>query len=364
MCKATRSHQPEELVLKVLTSNDQKIEDSPVKELAMLCAEVSVLAEIQKHPNIVGFYGVCLMESPSYSSPKWAIQMEYCRGGDLVNAISRSRMTEDEAYDLMLDVLEGLAHMHGHGFVHRDVKPDNVLIANDGTAKLADFGISAKLSDPTAMAKRCGSPGYIAPEVWEHKEYGIKIDSFSAGALLHFVICGRSPFCGKSVKSVMVKTLNNSVNFRKSVCLERLSDGCKAFMLTLLEKESASRPTATEALQVMWTSTPAEEPMALSSSWKSEGCSKAVDEEEEFLSDMATTYRSSGREASRYQSTGSYTSERNSNPEFGGGDNAADDVALLGEYKPSIPKVSAPSMRSPLGRKFLAAKVRLPPVAD
>lgn len=141
--------------------------------------------------------------------------------------------------------------MHELGFVHRDVKPENVLVTSDGIVKVADFGISCRLSDKEQMARRCGSPGFAAPEVLLGKEYGIKVDTFSCGCLLHMIISGRRPFSGQDAEAVVRKTLDSQVNFRKSVLLERLSDDCKEFMQLLLEKDPVDRPTANETLSLM-----------------------------------------------------------------------------------------------------------------
>lgn len=272
---------PKKLVFKTLTQ--QKEGDS----LRMMRTEVEILASIQKHPNILRLHGVCNMAQGSDETPRWALQIEYCNGGDLVTATSRCRFPEDRAHDVIRSLLNGLAHMHKHGFVHRDVKPDNVLLSKDGDVKLADFGISARVTDSPAMAKRCGSPGYVAPEVWLCKPYGIKIDSFSAGAVLYFIISGKLAFSGSSIQSVMQRTLMKPVSFRKSVCLERLSSSCKEFIEHLMTKDPASRPSASEAADVLWIYPGLNESVKGSS----EHCGCA--DEADVTSELATTYQES-----------------------------------------------------------------------
>lgn len=247
-------NQPREVVLKILTPNASAEAEN---DLSLLRKEVSILSCIAGHPNIVGFYGVCLMDQMKpcrrTSLPSWAMQLEYCSGGDLYSAVARQRYPEADARSVMMEVLQGLVHMHVSGIVHRDVKPENVLLSRkcNGIAKLTDFGISARLCDSVAMKKRCGSPGYVAPEVCQRREYGIKVDSFSSGALLYFLISGKQAFSAKTVEMVMCHTVERPVNFRRSVCLERLSGGCKAFIKCLLEKNPDERPTANEALSMM-----------------------------------------------------------------------------------------------------------------
>lgn len=240
-------NRPKEIVLKVITPPA-----SVVDHLALLEEEVKILSAVQGHPSILGFYGVCLMERAFQGNTSWAIQMEHCSGGDLWHATSRKPYLESEARDAMNGIFAGLTHMHELGFVHRDVKPENVLVTAAGIVKLADFGISARLTDQVAMKKRCGSPGYAAPEIFLGKDYDIKIDTFSCGSVLYFMFIGKTPFSGANLQEVIRKTVKSSLNFRRSVRLERLSASCKALMSILLSKDPCDRPTAKEALELAW----------------------------------------------------------------------------------------------------------------
>jgi len=237
--------QPDEIALKVITPPA-----SAVDHLALLNKEVDVFAAVQGHPNILGFYGVCLMEQAFNGKASWAIQMEAC-AEDLHDAVLRKRFPEVEACSVTAGILQGLAHMNELGFVHRDVKLENVLLTKDGIVKVADFGISCRLSDKAAMGKRCGTPGFAAPELLRGQEYGIKIDTFSCGAVVYGLISGKRPFSGDTIQAVMKKTLEAPVNFRKSMLLERLSDDSKEFIMALLEKDPTDRPTASQGLGML-----------------------------------------------------------------------------------------------------------------
>jgi len=300
------------------------------------------LANVQGHPNIVGFYGVCLVGSGITDVQSHAIQMEHCGGGDLSTAIAQHRFDEHRAHGVIGDILQGLAHMHECGFVHRDVKPENVLLTSNGTVKLTDFGISASLSDEVAMQKRCGSPGYVAPEVWLSHKYGIEIDTFACGALLYFIISGKVAFSGSSLQSVMHKTINDPVNFRRSMCLERLSDDCKGFMLALCEKDPKTRPCAAEAAGLLWT-------LPAPPAWEStcRGSSKSICTSSRGRS---STYRSS-----HGNSTLRTTCSSGGNADEGQAD-LMDDMC---EYAPTKPKEIKPTAPCPAIRKFkkLASKV-------
>jgi len=220
-------------------------------------AEVSILSSLSQHPNLVNFYGVCLIDhhteeddetSDSAACP--AIQLEFC-SRSLVDAVAKQRFSEHSAHFVMLDLFRGLEHIHELGLVHRDVKPEKVLLTSDAIAKLTGFGMSARLSDAKAVLMRCGTPGFAAPELLLGHKYGIKVDTFSSGALLYYIISGLVPFGDGSVESVGHRTLTSPVNFRRSVCLERLSDACKEFIEILLKKHPHDRPDSISVLVLM-----------------------------------------------------------------------------------------------------------------
>merc|ERR1719469_1449026 len=106
--------------------------------------------------------------------------LEWCKHGDLHDRVSKQGPCDDgEAAQIMRGILRALSHVHDLGLVHRDVKPENIMIAEgpDGCRPLlGDFGIAAGLADDLAMSARCGSPGYVAPEVLEGKRYDCKVD--------------------------------------------------------------------------------------------------------------------------------------------------------------------------------------------
>jgi len=231
---------PREVAFKVLSQND--------KLLSSLQKEVSMLAAVQSHANIIRFYGVCCIERKDEVLPRWAIQLEYCGAGDLHSVVAQKCFSEVRAHAVMGNILQGLTHMHERGLVHRDVKSENVLLTTCGVAKLADFGLSARLTDSIAMQKRCGTPGYVAPEVILGKKYGVKCDIFSSGVLLYFVISGRMLFRADKGETVMNNTVHRQLSFTRHTRLESLSSGCKTFMGSLLAKQPERRPTAQEAL--------------------------------------------------------------------------------------------------------------------
>ena len=112
---------------------------------------------------------------------------------------SRGSLPPEEAGRIVLAILQGLAHAHREGVIHRDLKPDNVLVDPDGTVKVTDFGIAAAVAaprDPTTAAELLGRVAYVAPEEIEGGEVDARADIYAAGALLYELLTGTVPVAG------------------------------------------------------------------------------------------------------------------------------------------------------------------------
>lgn len=114
--------------------------------------------------------------------------------GDLYALLKKKGcLTEDECRCVMKQVLSGLQYLHEHGIIHRDIKLENLLIAEDGRLKITDFGISKDIRHEAAQTI-CGTPMYVSPELLNGKEYDQKTDIWSAGVVLYSLACGFQPF--------------------------------------------------------------------------------------------------------------------------------------------------------------------------
>src|ERR1041384_3113334 len=104
-----------------------------------------------------------------------------------------------------LQVCRALAHAHAHGILHRDVKPENIMIRNDGVVKLMDFGIShmVDLERLTVTGQLLGSPAYMAPEHVEGRPLDFRTDVFAIGIVLYQLTVGKLPFEGKNPHEVL-----------------------------------------------------------------------------------------------------------------------------------------------------------------
>jgi len=174
------------VALKLLAENlggDENLRKRFVRE-ARLAARLS-------HPNVVSVFDAGEDDGRPY------IVMEYVDGENLAELLARrGRLRPDEARRLALQAAQGLAHAHAAGLVHRDIKPQNLILRSDGTLKIADFGI-ARAAETTALTQAgtvLGTAAYLSPEQALGEESTPATDVYSLGAVLYELLTGRPPF--------------------------------------------------------------------------------------------------------------------------------------------------------------------------
>ncbi len=165
--------------------------------------EAKVCARV-KHPNIVNIYGI-------HNSPDLTmLAFEFIEGYSLADLIKKHGHIEWRvALAIFVGIAEGLAYAHSKGVIHRDIKPDNILISNQGIVKIADFGL-AVLKDAPKMTRQgmlVGTPSYMPPEGISGSELNESGDLFSLGVTFYEMLTGVSPFQGKSVSETLQKIL-------------------------------------------------------------------------------------------------------------------------------------------------------------
>lgn len=167
--------------------------------------EAQVLAEL-RHPNIVGY-----VDHGRSESGELYMAMEWVEGETLSERIARTGLTLGESVTLVSRVASALALAHARGIVHRDIKPNNVLLPMESVdPKLLDFGIArlSMASRLTGNGLMLGTPGYMAPEQARGaSQVNARADVFSLGCLLFKCVTGRAPFQGEDVRQVLAKVL-------------------------------------------------------------------------------------------------------------------------------------------------------------
>lgn len=137
------------------------------------------------HENIIKLYEVHESDSFIY------LVLELLRGGELFERIVKKGIyTEKDAAILMKKLLSALDFMHSKGIMHRDIKPENLILKdmdNNYDVKIADFGLATIVQQNEYLFRRCGTPGYVAPEILADERYDQKVDVFSAGVILYIL---------------------------------------------------------------------------------------------------------------------------------------------------------------------------------
>src|SRR5689334_11925319 len=161
------------------------------------------------HPNIV------TVIDRGYEGDRQFIVFEYIAGENLKSLIDREGpLPEDEAVRLTLQIARALGFAHEHGLVHRDVKPQNVLLNGDGRAKVTDFGIARSLDVQGGLTQTgtvLGTSDYIAPEQARGARGSVQSDVYSLGAMLYELLTGEVPFSGDNFVAVAMRHINEPV---------------------------------------------------------------------------------------------------------------------------------------------------------
>jgi len=182
------------------------------------------------HPNIIRLYDVIRVHQRIY------LILEFCEGGDLSRILGRQKHSEDIVRKYMSHIVNGLLYLQSRGIMHRDLKPQNILLNGDGVLKIIDFGF-AKYSRGNDLSKTmCGSPLYMAPEILNHQGYTQKADLWSLGIIMYEMIEGRPPFRARDLQHLMDCMKNREIPFPKT-----LSSPCLELLRGLLQKNVRSR---------------------------------------------------------------------------------------------------------------------------
>ncbi|MFQ3611716.1 MAG: protein kinase, partial [Fimbriimonadales bacterium] len=157
------------------------------------------------HPNIVTIF------EAEEDNGRYFIVMEYLEGETLRQRIDREgTIPPEEACQITMQILDGLAHAHAKGIVHRDIKPENIHLLPGGLVKITDFGIARIKHEPniTMDGQIFGTPSYMAPEQVQGGEVDERTDLFAVGVVLYEMVSGMKPFTGDSVITISYNIVN------------------------------------------------------------------------------------------------------------------------------------------------------------
>lgn len=224
-----KAHDPfldREVAIKVSTFPDQqdgKENSQQVRNSFFL--ETRAVGKLQ-HPNIVSVYDAGVGDRQTY------IVMEYIEANSLAKLLEAGEsIPVEKVIDIIFKCCKALEYAHSKDVVHRDIKPGNILLTDDGNVKIVDFGVAKVRNRIDTMSSGLfGSPSYMAPEQIEEHDVGPWTDIFALGVVLYELLTGRKPFNADNVHTLMYKILHeqpeslHSLNIEHAMKLQPILD--------------------------------------------------------------------------------------------------------------------------------------------
>ncbi|KAI3613268.1 calcium calmodulin dependent protein [Moniliophthora roreri] len=219
----------------------------------MVRNEIAVLKRISSgYPNIVTLHDYFETAHNLY------LCFDLCTGGELFDRIcAKGNYYEADAADLVRIIMRAVKYIHNAGIVHRDLKPENLLFrtpAEDADIMIADFGLSRIMEEEkfSMLTEICGTPGYMAPEIFKKTGHGKPVDIWAMGVITYFLLAGYTPFDRDSQQAEMEAIIAGDYKFEPIEYWANVSETARDFVRECLTIDPASRPTAEEALSHKW----------------------------------------------------------------------------------------------------------------
>lgn len=222
---------------KVVAVKILKKEYSENEEFLRRFRNESKAIAVLNHPNIVKIYDVGFTDSIQY------IIMEYIDGETLKDYINKEgKLSWKDTIHFVVQILRALQHAHDKGVVHRDIKPQNIMVFNDGTVKVMDFGIAkfARDEGKTATDQAIGSVHYISPEQASGTTTDAKSDIYSVGVMMYEMLTGKKPFDSDNPVAIALMHTRDIPERPRAVNPD-IPDGLEEIVLRAMEKDPSDR---------------------------------------------------------------------------------------------------------------------------
>ncbi len=200
------------------------------KELANLREEIEILKKL-RHQNII------LMIDWFETKTEFGVVTEYAQGELFEILEEDKKMGEEQIRKIAIQLSQALNYLHSNRIIHRDMKPQNILIGSDGFIKLCDFGFARIMSSSTVVLTSIkGTPLYMAPELVQERPYNHSVDLWSFGIILYELFVGQPPFFTSQLCSLIKLIVKKSVKYP-----DTMSRNFKNFLKGILIKEPEKR---------------------------------------------------------------------------------------------------------------------------
>jgi len=211
--------------------------------------EISILREVKGHPFIIELHDV--FESDAFIF----LVFELCRNGELFDYLtSVVTISEKKTRYIMRQIFEGIEYIHSRNIVHRDMKPENILLDDSLNVKITDFGFARHLSEGQKLTELCGTPGYLAPETLkcnmfdDAPGYSKEVDIWACGVIMFTLLVGCPPFWHRKQMIMLRNIMEGKYSFTSPEWAD-ISEEPKDLIRKCLVVDPAKRITAAETLQ-------------------------------------------------------------------------------------------------------------------
>lgn len=251
------------------TREDGDDDDEENSMLDDVKREIAIMKKLS-HPNVLRLYEV--MDDPKVN--KLYLVLEYMKRGDLMQMLQGDSSNKNKKYEcdpmneralsnVFRQVACGLEYLHLQNIIHGDIKPQNLLVGEDGTVKIADFGISKMLKPGEANNKRlvdtAGTPAFMCPEICAGESYsGPAADVWALGACMYMLRAGHPPFVADKVIQLYHKIIEDPLELPDSA----FSPGLATLLQKMLEKDPANRASLADVVNDPWLERTTPKPLA------------------------------------------------------------------------------------------------------
>lgn len=178
------------------------------------------------------------------------IVVEYCENGQFSSLLKGKKISEVSAKYYFKQIIDGIKFLHSKNILHRDIKPENILVMSDNTLKICDFGFAKCINKLKKSHTICGSPLYMAPEIYRKNGYSDLVDVWSIGMILYEMIYGIHPLAyHNDIKKLSDTVITKDIIFP---CLQHISDDCVNLLKNILKRNEEERISINDIFINKW----------------------------------------------------------------------------------------------------------------